>query len=272
MKWFSKVMDGTGKAFSRPANDGLGKATEVVTVDTTLDAEHSGKVIMIATDGKTFTLPATEAGLIYEIINAGADGAVGITISPNTNDAIYGSYSNAGVLISATGTDDKNFVNTKATAKKGDKIVLVADGSTGWYIESAVGIWTEESQVASGVLDEVEIVTDDRVLTQADSGKVFMIATDAKTFTLPATVAGVKYTFVNIGADGNNIITISPAAADGIFGTLTLAASVVQMAGTADTDLINTKATALKGDSVTLIGDGVDGWAIVASTGIWASE
>ncbi|KKL80267.1 hypothetical protein LCGC14_2006470 [marine sediment metagenome] len=77
--------------------------------------------------------------------------------------------------------------------------------------------------------------------------------------------------FISTGADGNNIVRLSPAAADGIFGTITLAGSVVQMAGTADTDLLLTKGSALKGDSVQLLGDGVDGYAIVASTGIWAS-
>jgi len=138
-----------------------------------------------------------------------------------------------------------------------------------YYIADAAGNMTPAE--GTGLTRIVETLTDDKTLTLVDSGKVFLIGTDAKTVTLPSTVKGIEYTFVNSGADGNNIITLSPAAADGIFGTLTLAASVVQMAGTADTDLINTKSTALKGDSVTLVGDGVDGWAIVASSGIWAS-
>lgn len=117
----------------------------------------------------------------------------------------------------------------------------------------------------------VQVIDDDITLTAADTGKVFLIATDALTITLPATVAGLEFTFINTGADGNNIITISPAAADGIFGAITLAASVVTMAGTAGTNLINTKGTANKGDMVKLIGDGISGYAIVAAGGIWAS-
>ena len=117
----------------------------------------------------------------------------------------------------------------------------------------------------------VETITASLSLVAADSGKVFFIATDGLTITLPATVEGLDFTFVNTGADGANIIRLSPNASDGIFGTLTLAATVVQMAGTADTDLLLTKGTSLKGDSCQLVGDGVDGYAIVASTGIWAS-
>ena len=120
-------------------------------------------------------------------------------------------------------------------------------------------------------VDVVETITASTTLVAADSGKVFLVATDELVITLPATVVGVRYTFVNTGANDANIITISPNASDGIFGTITLAASIVEMAGTADTDLINTKSGSTKGDSVTLVGDGVDGWAIVASTGIWAS-
>ena len=120
-------------------------------------------------------------------------------------------------------------------------------------------------------VDPVETITTSLSLVAADSGKIFLIATDGLTITLPATVEGLRYTFVSTGADGNNIIRLSPNASDGIFGTVTLAASVVQMAGTADTDFLLTKGSALLGDSCTLVGDGDQGWAIVASTGIWAS-
>ncbi len=117
-----------------------------------------------------------------------------------------------------------------------------------------------------------ETLTASKTLTAKDNGKTFFIGTDGLTFTLPPTIRNFDVTFVNIGDDGNNDITISPDADDGIAGTITLAASIVQMAGTADTDVINTKGTALKGDSIKLVGDGDNGWAILPSTGIWASE
>ena len=129
--------------------------------------------------------------------------------------------------------------------------------------------------VDRAVSSEVEVISDNRTLTEEDCGKIFLIGTDAKVVSLPATKAGLRYTFINSGAAGNNIIKISPVAADGISGTITLAASVVVDAGVVDKDLINTKATSKAGDSVELIGTGVTGttaWIIKSSTGIWAAE
>jgi hypothetical protein len=118
----------------------------------------------------------------------------------------------------------------------------------------------------------VEILDDDTTLTAADAGKHFGIGTDAKTITLPTAVVGMTFSFTNIGADGNNIITVSPAATDGIWGTITLAASVVDLGGVDNKDLINTKATAIKGDSATLVCFEANEWTVVHSTGIWAAE
>ena len=125
---------------------------------------------------------------------------------------------------------------------------------------------------ANDGIREVETITANKTLTLADSGKLFLIGTDGKVITLPATVLGLEYTFINSGSDGNNIITISPAAADAIHGVITLAASIVELSGTDDKDLINTKATAGTADSVTIVGDGSVGWYVKYSTGIWASE
>jgi hypothetical protein len=118
----------------------------------------------------------------------------------------------------------------------------------------------------------IETLTANKTLVAADSGKTFLIGTDALVITLPATALGLKYTFVNSGAAGNNIITVSPNASDKIMGTFTLAASVVTLAGTDNKDIINTKSSSTRGDRVTLVGDGVDGWYISDAAGIWASE
>jgi len=117
----------------------------------------------------------------------------------------------------------------------------------------------------------VQSITASTTLTAGDSGKVFTVATDALVITLPAVAAGLKFTFVNTGADGNNIITISPESSDAIWGTITLAGSVVDLGGVDNKDLINTKASSIKGDSATLVSDGTD-WYVTASTGIWAAE
>lgn len=128
---------------------------------------------------------------------------------------------------------------------------------------------------AGGDIDFVEILVANRTLTVEDSGKIFHIATDALVITLPATKLGLNYTFVNSGADGNNIITISPVAADGISGTVTLAATVVELSGVVDKDLINTKASSISGDTIRVGGTGITGteaWLSSNDSGIWASE
>ena len=67
-----------------------------------------------------------------------------------------------------------------------------------------------------------------------------------------------------MASDGQAALNISPAALDGI----TYAGS-----STDDADLINTKATAKKGDYVTLASlDGLVSWQVVDARGVWAKE
>lgn len=138
--------------------------------------------------------------------------------------------------------------------------------------------YSEYGQVKESLLlhctkeNKVVVVTGDLTLTEKDTGKIYAVGTDALTITLPTARVGLEFTFVNIGADGNNIITVSPAATDGIWGTITLAASVVDLGGVDDKDLINTKATAIKGDTAKLVCLEANEWTVVHSTGIWAAE
>ena len=119
------------------------------------------------------------------------------------------------------------------------------------------------------VRDGVKKVSTDSpytVVVNTDSGKTFYIEDSAVTFTLPAlaTSAGEVYTFVNMSKDGSTALTINPAAADGI--------SYVGDS-TDDKDLINTAATAKKGDFVTLASfDDADHWQVTAASGVWAKE
>jgi hypothetical protein len=102
------------------------------------------------------------------------------------------------------------------------------------------------------------------VIIDDDSGKTLVSTLDAIVYTLPSIAIGNTITFVNMADDGQAALNISPAALDGI----TYAGS-----STDDKDLINTKATAKKGDFVTLASlDGVVAWQVVAARGVWAKE
>lgn len=115
------------------------------------------------------------------------------------------------------------------------------------------------------VRDGVEKTAAYTVVVEDDSGKTFYIQNAADiTFTLPAIAIGEVYTFVNMNKDGHAALTINPQAADGI----TYAGS-----STDNMDLINTKATAKKGDYVTIASlDGVAAWQVTDASGVWAKE
>ena len=112
----------------------------------------------------------------------------------------------------------------------------------------------------------VETVTASQTLSYNDSGKVFLVGTDALTITLPATKAGVRYTFVNTGDDDAVLVTISPNSSDKIMGTI----AAVRTSANDDGDLTNPKSGANKGDWCTIVGDGSDGWYIIGGDGVWA--
>ena len=102
------------------------------------------------------------------------------------------------------------------------------------------------------------------VIVTTDSGKTITSTLDGFVVTLPSIAIGNTVTFVNMADDGQGEFSISPAAADGI----TYAGS-----STDNKDLINTKATAKKGDYVTLASlDGIVAWQVVDARGVWAKE
>ena len=120
-----------------------------------------------------------------------------------------------------------------------------------------------------------ETLTTTQDISANQAGSEFNIATDSKVMTLPAIDAnniGMELTFRNTGADGNNTITLSPAAADGINGTIANAAADSVASGTANKNLVNTKATANKGDWCTIKAVAAGAWYITGGVGIWASE
>lgn len=112
----------------------------------------------------------------------------------------------------------------------------------------------------------VEIKTAAYTLTAADSGKIFLAnAAASVVFTLPSTVLGLQFTIVCMTATSSGAGTsFSPAAADKIMGNAFTAAD--------DKDAQNTAATDVVGDTMTVVGDGVDGWYITNVIGIWARE
>lgn len=111
---------------------------------------------------------------------------------------------------------------------------------------------------------QVESVTTNKTLDEGDNGVVQRVTADA-TITLPSTVVGYTYTIVNGGngsTDGTITINVSPAAADKIMGNGFTSAD--------NKDAINTDGR--PGDSITLVGDGANGWVVQSVQGTWTRE
>lgn len=120
-----------------------------VTENKVLTLADCGIVQNVIADAITVTLPATSAGACFTVRNGGvpASSSLGaptgsdfsalVTISPNSADKIQG--------YALTAADDKDLLNTKATAHVGDEVRLVGDGTDGYLINQIKGTWTRQS-------------------------------------------------------------------------------------------------------------------------------
>lgn len=122
---------------------------------------------------------------------------------------------------------------------------------------------------------EQELVIVSKELSLSDSAQDQNIATDAKVFTLPLIteqMLGAPYTFRNVGADAAIALTVSPNALDAVHGTVANAAADSVASGVVNKNIVLTKATANKGDYITLVPVALTEWYIAGGVGIWASE
>jgi len=119
-----------------PAHLWEGKAFEVLTDDKTLDAQDVGKVMCMDADAKTFTVPATVAGLEFILCNIAADGTALLSVSPNASDKLMGA--------DVAGVDDKDYQNIKATQNRWDWMRIVGDGADGFFVTDTNGTWAQE--------------------------------------------------------------------------------------------------------------------------------
>jgi hypothetical protein len=96
-----------------------------------------------------------------------------------------------------------------------------------------------------------------------DAGKLFCVSADS-VITLPATAVAVSIGFLCVGAYGDVQISLDPVSDDKIMGP--------DIAGENDHDLVNTKATACRGDFCLLRFGHTDGPVVEGIKGTWATE
>ena len=124
--------------FSGPVLEGKeGVNIETKTSNYTVTTGDSGKTFVSSTDGVVFTLPAIAIGYSFKFVNNAPDGANALTLSPNASD---------GITYAGSSTDDKDLINTKATSKQGDFVVISSlDGTTAWQVTQVRGTFAKEA-------------------------------------------------------------------------------------------------------------------------------
>ena len=122
------------------------------TVSTTLSEADSFQEVNIGTDALVMTLPlitSSNLGLTYTFRNIAANGAAIITLSPNAADAFVGGFpfvtGATASMNRASGVVNKDWINTKATALKGDWVTIKAIATGAWYIQGGQGVWVSEA-------------------------------------------------------------------------------------------------------------------------------
>ena len=267
-----------GSVFNNNRTEPSYNARNVVTKTAAYTATLSDNFSKVTTStaGITITLPALNTlasngymSYSYKILKTDATQHL-VTVSPS---------STANTIDGTTGY---------VIAAQNDFIVISGSaGTTDWKVSYADDI--VNTNVATGAVNiggafsvdsssEVRIAkrghtldTGNVTLTLSDCGSIRMIATDAKTYTLPDTTtvgAGCEFTFINTGADDAVLLTVTPddTTADAINGTC----AAVVFTGTDDGDMTNTKSGANKGDWSKIVSDGVTGWFVIGCDGVWA--
>ncbi len=107
---------------------------EVLTADTTLTVEDSGKTFLLDSVGEAITLPTVTAGVKYKFVCQATTATSDWTITAATS-VIYGSAQVAGAVIAASAENTITLVVAKFLP--GDWITLESDG-TNWYVEGSV--------------------------------------------------------------------------------------------------------------------------------------
>jgi hypothetical protein len=117
---------------------GVNKVYETLSAATkTLDAQDTGKVIFV-TVTSVITLPVTATALAdVTLVCMAPYGTAQISADPAAADKIMGP--------DLAGVDNKDLINTLATAQRGDYVTLTAGHADGYVVNRLKGTWAAEA-------------------------------------------------------------------------------------------------------------------------------
>lgn len=146
----SNALDGTAPLALATSLTYLQKLIAGGSAYSVASVQDSASVVQTATDNGTITLPAVaaaNAGQVVTIQNTAAAGAAKLQVRlAGASDKVFGGIYGAstGTLVTFGEVAGKGIDNTKATALKGDFVVLMSDGSTGWWVIGGKGVWASQ--------------------------------------------------------------------------------------------------------------------------------
>lgn len=117
------------------------------------------------------------------------------------------------------------------------------------------------SKESEGYRRDMVAVSEDKVITAAESGSIFLLDAIGEAITLPAVSAGLNYEFIVTDTVATTDWTIT-APASVIYGSAEVAGAVV--AASAENTITLVVAKALPGDYIKLVSDGTN-WYVRGS-------
>lgn len=260
---FLPFLFGVTLATNKPRAYEGGSRNELPTI--AADILYEGSAIGLVA-GTGHTRPLVAGDLFAGFVEAKADNAAGAAAALNVRLIESGKIQLpvTGAVITDVGqpvyaTDDDVFVFSPVSAS--------FIGFVHRFVSAGVAVVDFNAPVFRDPYSEYtkrETISADKTLDIEDNGKVFFVDTDAKIITMPVTATPVNCTIVNIAPFGAVLVAISPQAADKIQGP--------DLPGTDNKDLLNTKATARRGDFVRLMTGDANGPVVSELRGTWATE
>jgi len=118
---------------------------------TTLTADDSGKVILLAPNAAVLVLPAPQVGLHFEVVHTGAFASTKSEIRTDAGTTFFiGGHAayNGGNCATPGATDDRLEFDTGATA--GDSVQLICVSSTEWAVRGITATSTSITYTDGG--------------------------------------------------------------------------------------------------------------------------
>lgn len=275
--------------FEKDLQQALGsKRLGTILTDTLNDvgADNSSTINAITPSGGTLTVTASTVNFVDGVVTTTIDNG-GFSITNSSSDAAITTIATGSATFAVENANGANSVGWQMAASGTPTLVETITSRTGEYSTALSANIADAWSITDGTSDLMSFITTTGSLgvqfsgqtlgvrrkyiavgstpytvTAAESGSTYVTTIADVVFTLPATAAGLEYTFINNSVSAGTGLSLDPVAADKIMGK--------GLAKADNANYVNSGATDAVGDTTTIVGDGVDGWWVTTERGTWA--